>query len=401
MLHGRVDEQARIRALLNSASEGRGEALFITAESGAGKSALLDFAASSVDASWRVLRCIGIESEAELPFAALQLLLSAALDHVEALAEREREALFAALGGSRTQSADNRFLVGIATVTLLTELSRSGPVLCLIDDAQWLDRPSADALLFAARRLTERGIVALVAGRPEFFAPGLPDMHLAPLDPTAARELLAERIPDLRPEVRDRVLATAAGNPLALLELPRMDIDALSPEPLPLPDRLQQAYQSQIAGLPDSARLALLVAAAEDSGDLSLVVRVLAELGSTAEALAVAEQSGMLTVAGQSITFHHPLKRAAAYRTAPFTKRLTVHAAIATLTDQPDLRAWHLAAAATGPDETAAAALEAAARRAHCRTGTATAATALERAARLSPDPADRARRLLLAVEAA
>lgn len=189
---------------------------------------------------------------------------------------------------------------------------------------------------------------------------------------------------------------------MALLELPRMDIDALSPEPFPLPDRLQRAYQSQIADKPESARLALLVAAAEDSGDLALVLRVLGELGSTVEGLAIAEQSGMLTVAGQSITFHHPLKRAAAYRIAPFTQRLAVHAAIAAaLTDQPDRRAWHLAAAAAGPDETAAAALEAAAQRAHCRTGIATAATALERAARLSPDSADRVRRLLLAVEAA
>ncbi|WP_280373377.1 AAA family ATPase [Nocardia abscessus] len=403
MLYGREDEQARIRALLDNAREGRGGgALFITGEPGAGKSALLDLAAEMVGNGWRVLRCTGIQSEAELPFAGLQMLVSAPLCGVDALPERQRDALRAAFGSARAHSVDDRFLVGIGIVSLLTEVSNAEPVLCLVDDAQWLDRPSADTVLFAARRLGERRIVVLIAGRPEFSAPSLPILHLPPLDSATARRLLSDRVPGLPPEVRDRVLATAAGNPLALLELPRMDIAALSAEPLPLTDRLQLAYQAQIADQPESVRTALLVAAAEDSGDLTLVVRVLLELGSTIEAVGAAEQAGMVTVTGQSIAFRHPLKRAAAYRIAPFTQRLTVHAAIAAaLTDQPDRRAWHLAAATTGPDETVAALLEATAQRANHRTGTATAVTALARAAGLSPDPADRRRRLLLAVEAA
>ncbi|MEU7142210.1 AAA family ATPase [Nocardia sp. NPDC046473] len=402
MLYGRNEEQRRLLALLDAAEAGRGGALFLVAGPGAGKSALLELAVELAGDAWQVLRCTGIQSEAELPFAGLQLLLSPVLGGLGALPERQRITLLAAFGVSPAYLADNRFLVGVGTTSLLTQLSSVGPVLCLIDDAQWLDRPSADALVFAARRLGAHRVAVLFAGRPEFAAPGVPELRLPPLDTAAARRLLAEHARELPGEIRECVLATAAGNPLALLELPKMNIDTLPVGPLPLPERLQCGYQGRIADQTADVRLALLVAAAEETGDLALVLRVLAGLGATADALSAAERSGMISVVGPSIAFAHPLQRAAAYRSAPFPQRLTVHAALAAaLADQPDRRAWHLAAAATGPDETAAAALEAAAHRAYHRTGYATAAMALERAALLSTDRTARLRRLVRAVEAA
>ncbi len=355
-----------------------------------------------VDDTWRVLRCAGVECESELPFAGLQLLTSSAIGCLAALPPRQADALRGAFGLRGAQLAEDRFLVGLATLSLLAELSTAGPVLVLVDDAQWLDQPSIEALLFTARRLGAEGIVVLFAARANFAAQGLPELRLSSLDPQASRELLAADMPDLSQELRDRVLAEAAGNPLALLEMPKMDLDLLPIGPLPLPDRLRRGYESHIADLPASIRTALLVAAAEETGDLALVLRVLAGLGLTDEVLAAAEPTGMLTVSEQTITFRHPLRRAAIYESATFTERRAVHAAIAAaITGDPDRRAWHLAGAASGPDEHVAAALETTAERARGRTGYATAAVALERSARLTPDPAQRVRRLVLAVEAA
>lgn len=399
MLYGREEEERRIRALLENAAAGHSGLLAIIAEPGAGKSALLDFATALTDSTWRVLRCTSMEGEAELPFAGLQLLLAAVLEDLPdpaALRQRQRAALLAAFGATDEQGPDFRFLVGLGAKTLLAALSARGPVLCLVDDAQWLDQPSLAALLFAARRLSTERVAILLAGGVEFPAAGLAQLRLGPLDDAAARRLLADQHPGLPPEVRERVLVAAAGNPLALRELSAMDIDAMAPGPLPLPDRLQTGYLATISELPEAARLALLVAAAAETGDLALVLRVLADLGSSAQALDAAERSGLVTVGGQTIRFVHPLARSAAYRSAPFTQRIAVHAAVAAaLVDQPDRRAWHLAAAASGPDETAAAALEATARR------TPTATEAWERSARLSPAPADRIRRLVRAAETA
>ncbi|MEV6767576.1 LuxR C-terminal-related transcriptional regulator [Nocardia sp. NPDC051030] len=401
MLYGRSREMQQIGTLLGAARNGRSAALAITAEPGEGKSALLNAAAEQADTGWRILRCSGVETESELPFAGLHLLLGPALDRIDQLPEPQFKALGGALGLCRADGAD-RFLIGVATLTLLAELSAEGPVLCLIDDAQWLDQSSSDALQFAARRLGAEGIVMLFAGRRDFEPHGLPELRLGPLDANSAAALLGERWPALSSDQRARVLGDAAGNPLALMEFPRMNRDASPAEPLPLPRRLQTGYERQIDELGEAARMAMLVVAAEETGDLDLVLRTLHLLGYSAEDLAIAENANMVSITGQNLTFRHPLKRSAAYHSSSFTQRLAVHAAIATvLADNPVRAAWHLAAASTGPDETVAAALESAAEQARERTGHAAAAAALERAARLTPDPAARARRLVLAVETA
>ncbi|WP_330184852.1 LuxR C-terminal-related transcriptional regulator [Nocardia sp. NBC_01503] len=400
MLYGRLPEVQQIGTLLRAARHGRSGALALTAEAGEGKSALLRYAAAQA-ADWRILRCSGVESESELPFAGLHLLLGSALDRLDTLPEPQRRALGGALGLCPSDGAD-RFLIGVATLTLLAELSTDGPVLCLIDDAHWLDRPSADVLRFAARRLGAEGIVMLFAGRKGFEPGGLSELRLGPLDATSAVALLTACSPSLSPDQRDRVLAEAAGNPLALLEFPNMHRDVSPAAPLPLPLRLQGGYERQIAAQTPCTRTALLVVAAEETGDLGVVLRALQLLGYTATALDEAELSGMVAVTGQTVSFRHPLQRSAAYHGASFTQRLAVHAAIAeVLADDPSRSAWHLAAASTGPDETVAAALESAAERARERTGHASAAIALERAATLTPDPDARARRLVLAVETA
>ncbi|WP_328406994.1 helix-turn-helix transcriptional regulator [Nocardia sp. NBC_00403] len=364
MLYGRVEEQLRIRALLNGAAAGQSVALLIVADSGAGKSVLLDLAARMAGNSWLVLRCAGIENAPESPFGGLRLLLAPALGHIDRLPGQQR----AALEVLDMPHAADRTQVAIAAMSLLAELSSIQPVLCLIDDVHWLDQPSTEVLLFAAERLGPERIAVLFAGRPEFSGHCLPEMRLQPLGDAAQRTLAAARTT----KPRDRATTPRIGG------------------------------RNHVVDRPDCARMAVLVAATEETGDLDLVLRVLADLGLTVDALEAAERSGVVIVMNQSVSFPNPIERAAAYRNAPFTQRLAVHAALAAaLTDQPDRRAWHLAAAATGPDETAAAALEAVARRARTSTGYARAATAWERAARLSPDPADRACRLVAAAEAA
>ncbi|MER7500145.1 AAA family ATPase [Nonomuraea pusilla] len=397
MLHGREREQRALGRLLAESASGRGGAVVVLGEPGGGKSALLRWAGSNQE--FRVLSCTGVESEAELPFAALQSLLSGAMGHLPGIPGPQAEALRTALGLA-APGCDNRFLVGLATVSLLAELAADRPVLCLVDDAHWLDRPSAEALAFAARRLAAEKVFLLFAAREGAALPGVPELALKRLDPVAARALLAEHAPDLPAHVRDRVLTEADGNPLALLELPRTDDG--DPRRLPLSHRLQDAYQRRIAELPPPARDALLVAAAEESGALATTLRAMAGLGLTADALAAAEVEGLITVEEQKVSFLHPLIRTAAYRGAPFTDRLATHAALAdALAGDPDRAAWHRAAAATGPDEEVAADLEAAALRARRRSGHATAVAALERAARLTFEEPERARRLALAAEIA
>jgi hypothetical protein len=295
MLHGRSAETARIDVLLAAARHGRSGALVIRGEAGVGKTALLDYAAAT--AGMRVLRGTGIESEAELPFAALQLLLRPGLGRLDLLPPPQAQALRGAFGLAGTPGAD-RFLIGLATLSLLAELAGDAALLCVVDDAHWLDRASADALQFAARRLGSEGVVLLASAREDGFeAPGLPELTLGRLGREASRALLAERAPGLPPALADRVLAEADGNPLALLELPA----ALSgsskvpvalaaslelPAPLPLPRRLQQSYYRQVAALPAPTRTFLLAAAAEETGDLDLVRRAAQALGvlSTAQA---------------------------------------------------------------------------------------------------------------------
>jgi DNA-binding CsgD family transcriptional regulator/tetratricopeptide (TPR) repeat protein len=417
MLHGRSAEVARIDDLLVAARDGRSGVLVIRGEAGVGKTALLDHAAAA--GGMRVLRGTGIESEAELPFAALQLLLRPGLGRLDVLPPPQARALRGAFGLAGTPGTD-RFLIGLAALSLLSELAGDGALLCLIDDAHWLDRASADALLFAARRLESEGVVLLVVAREDGFdAPGLPELPLGRLSRDASRALLAERAPGLPPGLADRVLAEADGNPLALLELPVALSGAsgvpvalaMSPEfpaPLPLPRRLQQTYYRQVAALPGPTRTFLLVAAAEETGDLGLVRRAAQALGVPATASDAAERSGLIAVDTPAVAFRHPLVRAAVYQGATSAERAAAHGALAVALDDPlagvpdpDRRAWHLAAAAAGPDERVAAALEQAADRARQRLGHAAAAAALERAARLTPAQPDRARRLIAAAGAA
>jgi DNA-binding CsgD family transcriptional regulator len=347
------------------------------------------------------------------------LLLRPALGRLDVLPPPQAQALRGAFGLAGTPGAD-RFLIGLAALSLLSELAGDGALLCLVDDAHWLDHASADALLFAARRLESEGIVLLASAREDGFdAPGLPELPLGRLGREASRALLAERAPGLPPALADRVLAEADGNPLALLELPaalsegsRAPVALAAslelPAPLPLPRRLQQSYYRQVAALPAPTRTFLLVAAAEETGDLGLVRRAAHALGVPATAADAAERSGLIAADTQAVAFRHPLVRAAVYQGATSAERGAAHAALAGALDHPlagepdeDRGAWHRAAAATGPDEGVAAALERAADRARQRLGHASAAAALERAARLTPAQPDRARRLIAAAGAA
>ncbi|MVU81771.1 AAA family ATPase [Nocardia sp. ET3-3] len=404
-MYGRELELGRIDTLLRKAETGLSGALVLTGDAGEGKTALLDRAARLTGTGWQVLRCAGVETESELLFAGLQCLLgsvpggTAGLP-IDTLPDPQADALRTAIGLSPPSGPVDRFQVGLATLSLLSELSAAGPVLCLIDDAHWLDQATADALRFAARRLGAEGVVLLFGTRGGFTVPGVPTLHPEPLTDAAARLLLRDSWPELETEALERVLAEAMGNPLALRELPRMAPDAPHVGPLPLPDRLRAGFEQRIAGLPEAVRRALLVVAAEETGDLGLVLRALAELELTEEALADAECSGMVVVDHAGVRFRHPLQRAAAYHSAGFTARRAVHAALgAALRNEPDRRAWHLAAIATGADENTAAAMETAAEHARERAGYSAAAAAMERAAQLTPDPERRAGRLVLAAE--
>jgi DNA-binding CsgD family transcriptional regulator len=402
-LFGRLAETERLDALLEGARAGRSAALVIRGEAGIGKSALLEYAARTAG-GMRVLRCAGAEPEAGLAFAALHLVLRPGLRHLDALPGPQAAALRGVFGLAAGPPGD-RFLVGLATLSVLSELAADGPVLCLVDDAHWLDHASAAALLFAARRLDAEGVIMLFAVRESGFeAPGLAELRLGGLDVDSARALLAERAAGLAAPAREWVLAEAGGNPLALLELPAMAGRPPELGPLPLPQRLQEAYLRQIRGLPEPVRTLLLVAAAAEDGDLAVVLRAAEALGVSADAAAAAERSGLITIGQQKVTFRHPLIRAAAYHGAVFAARSAAHLAIASvLTGEHDAdrRAWHRATAAVGPDEQIAAELEQAAARTSHRLGHATAATALERAAALTPDRQARARRLIAAAEAA
>jgi DNA-binding CsgD family transcriptional regulator len=397
MLRGRHRDQEAIDRLVERARTGRSGALVIYGDPGIGKSALLASAAERAT-DLRVLRSIGVETEAELPFAALHQLLRPELARAEVLPEPQALALKGALGLGGTAGED-RFLIGLATLSLLSEIAEDGPLLCLVDDAHWLDRASADALVFAARRLDAEGVALLFAAREGFSARGLPERRLGPLDAESAAELLTERDPYLAEGLRSRILAESQGNPLALIELPRT-ADPFTP--MPLPRRIQEAYATRIAELPAGAQLVILLAAVEDTGDLGTVLRAAERLGVGAESLGTAERAGFLTPNGGGLTFAHPLMRAAAVHSAAFDQRLVAHRALADVLDeQDDRRAWHLAAVALGPDEQVAVALERAAERARTRHGHAAAAAALERAAELTTDRGPLARRLTEAAVAA
>ncbi|WP_436788854.1 AAA family ATPase [Yinghuangia sp. YIM S10712] len=422
MLHGRAAERSAVESLLADAREGGiSGVLVVRGEPGIGKTELLDHAVAGAAAQGvPVVRAASAEFEAELPYAGLSLLLRPALAHIGALPEPQRRALDAALGLASGAAPEPMF-VGLAVLSLLSEYAGDGPLLCVVDDAQWLDRVSSDALVFAARRLHAEGIVMLFGARDDegaFPAPGLTELRLAGLPPTEAGALLDAHAPNLAPSARFRVLAEARGNPLALLELPVALAEnggstVFRPGALPLTSRLQLAFHGQVSRLPEATQTLLLLAALDDSGDLGVVLRAGARLGAAAPDLEPAHAAGLVRLNAPDATdsdahgaaapvFRHPLIRAAVHQRAPLDRRLAAHRALADALDSPDQadrRAWQLAAAASGPDDQAADALERTADRARERGGYAAAARAYEFAARLTTDRSERVRRLALAAQ--
>ncbi len=407
MLYGRGEQLAAIDRLLEGMRSGRAGSLVLRGEAGIGKTALLDAAAENA-AGARVLRVTGVESEAELPFAGLHALLRPVLDEVGALPERQAVALRGALGMAEAAVTD-RFLVGLGVLSLIAELAEGLPVLCLVDDAQWVDRATADALVFAARRLHAERAAVLAAARdepPGGGLPGLPELRVGGLDRASAGRLLAGE--GLALAVRDQLIADAAGNPLALIELSRglsAGQRAGSVTPLPLPSaspagRVQGAFLARVTALPEAGRRAVLVAALGGMADLAEVSRAIAGAGGSLTDLAAAERAGLVRVTPAGVVFSHPLARAAVLAGSDVAERATAHRALAGVLDG-DRRAWHLAALADGPDEQVAAELDAAARNAGARGSAAAMSAAYERAAGLSADPAAKGRRLILAADAA
>jgi len=407
-LVGRRREREALERLLQSAGTPRGAVLVVRGEPGVGKTALLDFAAEAA-AGFRIVRTVGVQSEMELPFAAIQQLCAPILELRERLPLPQRLALEVAFGLT-DGPVPNGLLIGLAILGLVSEAAEDRPLLCVVDDAQWLDRSSAAALSIVARRLTAEKVVLLVAARDldETFA-GLPELTVRGLGRADARTLLEGVLPSpLDAQVLERVVAETGGNPLALLELPR----GLSPTQLaggfglpaavPLHAGIEERFIRWFAGLPADARRLVLLAAADPTGDAALVWRAAENLGIGEAAALAAESDGMVTFAG-AVTFRHPLVRSAVYRAAGPDERSEVHRAIAASTDpevDPDRRAWHRAQGATMPDEDVAAELERSAARAQARGGFAAAAAFLERSSALTLDPARRAGRALAAAHA-
>lgn len=411
MLHGRAAEIATIEQLLVSAFRQRSGVLVLTGEAGIGKTALLSFAAQRAD-TMQVLRVVGVDSETELAFAGLHQLLWPLHERIDALPPPQALALRGALGlAAAPAGGPNPFLVAVATLTLLAEAAEQAPVLCLIDDAHWLDASSADALMFVARRLDAEGIVMLFAAREaeghRFSPSGVPLHHMGGLDTDAAAALLAESpVGPLASDVVEALVVRTGGNPLALVEIPpllepthRSGSSAL-PSALPVGASIMHTFLTRVRQLPSPTQTMLEVIAADGSGDLATLLSVAAQYDIDDQALSAAESAGLISVRDGRVIFEHPLMRAAVYQGAPLHRRRAAHRALA---DAPgvtaDRRAWHLAAAAGGTDEAAAAALENTADEARARSGHAAAAAALVRAAELSPSEEARVRRLVLAAD--
>ncbi|WP_433330366.1 helix-turn-helix transcriptional regulator [Spirillospora sp. CA-294931] len=405
-LYGRDEERATIDRLISRARDGRSGALVLRGEAGIGKSALLSHAADSA-ADLKVLRGTGIEFESAMPYAGLHLLLRGHLDRIDALPATQACALRAAFTmADREQSGGDRFLVGLALLTLLADLAEERPLLCLVDDAHWLDHASAEALLFAVRRLEAEPIAVLLAVRdsdaPEFAASGLPELRLGPLEDAAATDLLDVSAAELPPHVRKEILAEAMGNPLALLELPTIR-PFCAPGPSTTYSKIQQVFAEKVEALPEPSRTVLLVASAEDRGQLAVILPAAIRLGADVSDLEPAERRGLVRSADGTLEFRHPLIRAAVYGGATLNRRLDVHRALAEVYHEfgdPCHRAWHLARAATGPDEDVASLLAEAAEYERDGGGNAAVAAMYEGAAALSADPASRGRRLAAAARA-
>ncbi|GAA2208966.1 LuxR family transcriptional regulator [Nonomuraea monospora] len=395
---GREIETAEITRRL-ATDRSRAEVLILTGDPGTGKSALLDLAIGHARRQGeRVLRAVGSESESRLGFAGLHQLLRPVLGELDGLPPRQRSALRTVLGLDETTEAPDGMLVGSAVLTLVSDLA---PLLVVVDDAQWIDRASLDVLSFVARRLDGEPVTLLVGVRADAPLPGLDKgyerLELVPLSAEAANRLLDRQPAPPTGRARVRILQEAAGNPLALIEFARAGVARHSggsgvESPLPLTDRLERIFAEQARFLPEPTRRSLVLLAAADPADAPTASRGLPEAGD--QAWVPAERAGLVRQDGVRISFRHPLIRSAVYHAASFEERRQAHLALAALSEEPDRRAWHLAAATTRPDSSVSDALRQTADRARRRGGYAAAAAALERAAELSPRRADRARLL-------
>ena len=404
-LLGRRSECAALDQLVASVREGLSRALVLRGEAGVGKSALLEYLVRRASGCG-IARAAGVESEMELAFAGLHQLCAPFVDRLDRLPGPQREALGTALG-LREGDAPDRFLVGLSVLSLLSDAAEDRPLVCVVDDAQWLDGASAQALAFVARRLGAESVGLVFAVR-ELQLEGLPELVVRGLDDGDAQALLEAVVAGpLDERVRDRIVAETRGNPLALLELPRGRTPAelaggfgLNGGPA-LAGRIEERFQEQLAELPPATRLLLLVAAAEPVGDPLLVWKAAAALGIEGGAADPATEAGLVEL-GAQVRFRHPLVRSAVYGAAVPEDRRRVHEALAEATDaevDPDRRAWHRAQATAGLDEDVAAELERSAGRARARGGLAAGAAFLERAAELTPDPKRRAQRALAAAQ--
>ena len=402
MLLGRDHERLQIEQALALSRSGASAVLALTGEPGIGKTALLEFAVGRAD-GMQLLRARGIESEAQIPFGSLLELIRPALVLLDKIPEPQAVALEGALA-LRPGSAQDRFALGAATLSLLAAYAEQAPVAVIVDDAQWLDGSSAQALLFAFRRLVADPIAVLIAvreGEPSLLdGAGLPTLRIGGLTSDEAASLM----PEMPPETARRLHRATAGNPLALLELASSAPDLeLAPEraPVPVPASISRAFLSRAGRLTDTARQALVLAAASDTGDLATLERAAARLETDLSGLAAAENAGLVRLGPGTVEFRHPLARSAVYADAPASQRRAAHRALAAALPDRDVdrRAWHLAAAAVGTDESASAALAQAAARSRDRSAYATAAAAFERAGRLAPDGEVRARLLWQAAE--
>ena len=412
-LFGRELECAEISRLLEQAHGSRSSVLVLRGEAGVGKSALLAFAMRSAS-EMRILRVVGVEPESELAFAALHQLLRPVFPYIDRIPDVQGQALRIAMGIA-PGIVENRFVIALAVLSLLGEVVVGGPVLCLIDDVQWLDQPSADALAFVARRLEAEGIVMLFSAREgdlgSFPGAGLPYRTVGGLDPVDAERLLVGRFgADLAPEVRRLIIGSAEGLPLALLEIPagltaaqQSGHEAL-PRPMPMGHQLQEILLGRVHRLESSAQMLLLVVAAEGSGDADVILSAAATLGIPPSILLDTESSGLIRMDGTGLVFRHPILRSAIYQQASPPQRQAVHRALVGVLQgeiNADRRAWHRAALVLYPDDEIADELERTAERARARGAYAAACDALRRSAELTSAGGHRARRLVAAARAA
>ncbi|MDT5105739.1 MAG: hypothetical protein QOI25_3252 [Mycobacterium sp.] len=394
---------------MSHVQSGSCQVLVLRGEAGVGKTALLEYT-SELASGFRVARVAGVESDMELPFAGLQQLCAPLLNHLDELPEPQREALNVAFGRGVGATPD-RFLVGLAVLSLMAAAANDKPLLCIIDDAQWLDQVSVQTLGFVARRLMAESValVFAVRDRGADVLAGLPELAISGLSDGDARELLdSVMVGGIDPRVRDRIVAETRGIPLALLEVPR-NVSATElaggfwiSGKRSSAAAIEEDIVRRIQALPADTQRLLLVAAAEPVGDAALFLRAGALLGIPVDALGPAEAAGVIEF-GPRMRFHHPLMRSAAYRAADLADRRAVHRALAEATDRdvdPDRRAWHAASAAAGPDDAVAAELETSASRAQSRGGVAAAAAFLARAAILTSDPVLRGSRAIAAAQA-